>query len=577
MSFFSKLLGYMSTIIKFKDINVKEALLASSDINPDGTRDITYNEAQGTNVTFGIIKNAINPNGTGNTDIVYFKELKHFKIGASGIPNDMFKGCINLTEIEFPYVERLGGVNPICIFGTDILDGTNIEQLKLNSPIIFASTSSSNYGTMNNLKEVWVKGITQIVGKLFTKAQMPNIERIVVDSADQWVSMQVSDGSLIHGGNNVRPNVSEKASLYTENNGVLTKLTELNLSSSVTALTHWAFAYLKDITKITLNGYVTCGDYCFAGLPETTTIENSYYITTIGNACFKNCEAQGITNIPENTTSLGSDCFAGANIEKIVSTKLKSFDYRALKGSTIQSIWINLDQPSDPQEPRNIITFNSYPTGNYEPCSDCLNLKTVYLNPVQSLGYNVFARCTNLETVTCVELTDTAANTFSGCTKLSTFNATILTSIGAGTFDGDVLLETINFNLSVCTLIGSYAFRNCAKIQCPSSFTAITEIGAGAFTGCIAPTTSTYVILNVNQKVTFQKCTGSFSQLVIYASPFPSSVTTIYVPDVQVDGVDLIDLYIGSAAQQYTDGDEDWKKCVQVSNLTFAKLSQLST
>lgn len=51
MSYFSKLLGYFSTIIHFKDINVKEALLASSDINPDGTREISYDEAENSSLT----------------------------------------------------------------------------------------------------------------------------------------------------------------------------------------------------------------------------------------------------------------------------------------------------------------------------------------------------------------------------------------------------------------------------------------------------------------------------------------------------------------------------------------------
>lgn len=139
----------------------------------------------------------------------------------------------------------------------------------------------------------------------------------------------------------------------------------------------------------------------------------------------------------------------------------------------------------------------------------CINLKSVtFPESVVKIGSDVFRKCTRLEYV---EMPDSAeipmaGQMFLGCTALKTVRLPQkMTSISAEMFKGCTNLESIDIPSSVTsigmeayygctnlasvkmpeqlTTIGRLAFQDCQSLK-SVKFTAIKEIGDGAFSGC---------------------------------------------------------------------------------------------
>ena len=470
MSIQRKLLAYLSNVIHFKDINVKEALLASSDINPDGTREITYAEAASV-INSALLKAAINPNDN-NTDIVSFKEIKYFtNIGK--LPKNCFKGCNNLKEIICVPSQINNPTDNSDYSG--IFYDCDIEELHLEdfTELIAGASNVTNgnskFGKLLNLKVIYIPSLTKILGLAFVQSHIPNVEKIVISSVQQWLDIYTPSM-----GQNYRPTAGSsngntvKADLYlsTDLEHPITQITTPTqaLSGITTQPTIFEFALegLKSITDITIGAQNTdVRRSAFRRIPNSVTIHNFDYISKVAADSFYKCKAQGMTNIPSSITNVYENSFRESALQKIESTSLVTISgSNAFTSTPITTIVAN-----------NITAINSNSV-----FYQCTSLISVFLNSLTTFGTSLFKGCNNLQTVSLQSATIINTSSFYQCSKLTTVDAPNVTQIKEEAFYGCSLLSNINFNLSNATIIQERAFLNCSLITAPTDYSNLTYI-----------------------------------------------------------------------------------------------------
>lgn len=557
MSYFSRLLGYLSTIIHFKDINVKEALLASSDINPDGTREITYNEAKNSNITVAMIQSALNSDyeNNPNLDIISFEEFQYFTSLSYNFGSHLFRNCSNLKYIKFPKIKN-DNIHKITINGVDLLGNTAIEKLDLidieyiSGPTGYSDDNGYNslFGKMTSLKEVWIPDLMSIFGNGFRSHSVPNVEKVVISSINQWLNITITEGANQHP--NILPTSGGKASLYEITQNGLQKITRIT-TTGVTALRNNIFNGIQDIVEITIaEENTTVGDYVFANLGDSNNyilINNYNNIISIGDGAFINCYAHGISNVPTSAKSIGS-AYTHSTLEKIESDELETIGGLIASYSTISKIKAD-----------SVTSIGSSGSNNEGPFKSCTNLLTVSMKGLTSLPHYSFYGCSNLITVDLTSCIEIKWNAFTNCTSLVSFTAPNLIKFGAKCFQMCYNLSVYNFDLTHAVEIDIEAFsgngNKSMKIQMPCHFYDLTKIGDLAFAYCIAPTENYIVLHRTSQIVTYVPY-PSFSPYNINTF---AGVRTIYVPD------DLVSTYIA---------DSNWSNMVNLG-ITFIGISQL--
>lgn len=498
----------MSTIIQFRDINVKEALLASSDINPDGTREITYEEAKSSSITGAILKAVLNPSEN-NTDIVSFEEFQYFT-GIDAIPNNFLKGCSYLKAIKFPINLTQGKI------GSNTLSGTAVEKLDLSNVTIIYGNDI--LGNVSFLKEVWVPNLTAINGIPFKKSNNPSIEKVVISSINQWETITIHTGDSTNP--NALPTVSGKTSLYIGDTDPSHKVTRITTTQS--SLAHHLYDGIQGLEQITIGENNTIvGDYTFANLNynNNLVITNYNKIVNVGVGAFYNTIMIGIGNIPTAVQEIQNLAYSNSNLYEAKSSYTQYIGGASFSGSTVEEVVLNgCTQIRD--------TSGSFTKG---PFSGCKSLRTLEMTALTTAYHYMCSSCTALTTVTMTALTKVDSGAFSGCTTLTSFYASSLSDVRFRAFLNCSNLDTIDFDISTMTYIDAEAFMGCSKIHMPYEFTNITKIGDNSFNGCIAPSQG-YVYLNTSQMVEYIPNT-SFSQ---YSSKTFANIKTIYVPDTLV-------------------------------------------
>ena len=546
----------MSTIIQFKDINVKEALLASSDVNPDGTREISYAEAENSSLTGAQFKTAINPNEN-NTNIVSFEELPYFK--NLKLVTFTFRGCSNLKNIK---------VTPGLINSTyyglfydcaiEVLHLEDFTYLKCGHSNI--TNGNTKFGRLSSLKEIWIPNLELSEGNAFISSHVPNLEKIIVSSGEQWVSYRTT-GNL-----DTRPSVSGKASLYSIND-LEHPITSLStLSQAVPGVTTqptvyaFTFAELKNLTDITIsapNTVVEAG--AFKDLPNTVTIHNFNYIVStsnkiMGNNAFENCKALGIETFPSGIQVVSDRGFYNSSLTEIDSDNLLTINgYYSFSKSPLTSVKINgCTSVSN--------AINSF--------SDCKSLQYFSANSLQVITSGMFAGDTALTTVSITSAIEIKDSAFVNCSQLSTIDATNVVTFGSEAFKGCSNLSNTGFNLSNAQFIGARCFNGCTNMVCPSDFQYLSSIGDSAFQGGKCPT-ERYVIFRYQGIVNFMPSDIQALRYAIntFGTRNGQGITTIYVPygNLTIEGVTK------SYVQWYQE-DTHWSQFISINNITIVSL-----
>lgn len=569
MSVFHNLLAYLSNVIQFKDINVKQCLLSNSTINSDDTIDITYTEANA--VTAGsTIKEAINPNHstTPNTDIVSFEEFEYFK-NIDNVKGYTFAGCSNLKYIKFPpnSLDYAGIQNTTLDRNNYILHNTAVEVLHLENQDSIVTypwniDSKSKFGKMNALKEIWIPNVTKLNGQCFVKEEQPNIEKIIISSVNQWLSIEMIESAR-------RPSIGGKASLYliSDTEHPITDITTLSepIEGRTTVPTVFTYTFdgLNNLKTITIGAPHTHVEAnAFTNLPNTVTIINFDYIETVTPGCFQNCKAKGMNSFPSSITSVGESDFKDSALEQLISNNLLTISgLNSFNGSALK-----------------IVSIDNCAINGVSSFSGCVNLTYISANSVTTIPHSICTNCSNLQTVRMLSATIIRQNAFAHCSKLTRVETSSnVTIVEAQAFwDCSKLTESsLDFDISLLEYIGVNAFSTTNKISCPTTFPNLTFIGNDAFSSGYYPSGG-YVVFSANAIVQFGSGGSHIASVNYNITTFGSlgtPITKIYVPDgdFTIDGVTKTYL-------QWYQEDIKWSKFLTYNpSVSFDVISNIPT
>ena len=161
----------------------------------------------------------------------------------------------------------------------------------------------------------------------------------------------------------------------------------VELSSNVTSIGDWAFAYCSSLTSITISeGVTSIGESAFMDCSSLTSITLPTCVTSIGNYAFLGCTSLTSITLPEGVTSIGEAAFWGCS---------------SLTSLTLPA------------------SVTSIGTGAF---GDCSSLTSVTLPAsVTSIGTDTFWDCSSLTSITLpAGVTSIGEDAFYGCDNLKT-------------------------------------------------------------------------------------------------------------------------------------------------------------
>lgn len=272
----------------------------------------------------------------------------------------------------------------------------------------------------------------------------------------------------------------------------------------------------KGVTDIAPNSFI----YCYSLTEIEVESGNNKFISESGVLYSKDMTEliaypggkEGTSfAIPESTTAIGSDAFAGCDNLINVTIPGNVIDIGGGAFSSCRNL-------------SNVIISDGVPYISDNMFSYCRSLTTVSIpNSVNSIYYNAFMDCSSLKSITIPDsVTQIQMQAFSGCSSLTNLKLPdSMTSVPPYLFSGCSSLTQVNIPNSV-TKIEANAFWGCASltnIDIPSS---VTEIERGAFGECssLHSISLPYGVTSIGDQM-FDGC-SSLTDITI-----PNSVTSI--------------------------------------------------
>lgn len=216
---------------------------------------------------------------------------------------------------------------------------------------------------------------------------------------------------------------------------------------------------------------------------------DGHSVSTIGKNCFANCASMTEVIIPDTVTSLDDYAFQGcSSLEEIYLpasiTEIGEYVFETTEN--MKKFEVDSNNPSY-QSPDGVLydkaggTLIKYPESksdiNYAVLDSCqtiadwafigsVNLESIDLKQVKTIGEDAFYYCIALQEITVPEgITELTGAVFGCCANLTQVNLpSSLKSIGDYCFYSCVALQNINLPAGLLK-IGAYAFCHCTELQ----------------------------------------------------------------------------------------------------------------
>lgn len=217
------------------------------------------------------------------------------------------------------------------------------------------------------------------------------------------------------------------------------------------------------------------GDYAFEDCDKLSSI-NFPVVTTIGKGAFDSCRGLSVLNFPE-VLSIGEIAFRWAKgVSSVEFPNLRTIGKEAFEGC---SNLVSVDSPS--------VTLIS--EGGFR---NCTKLESISFPNVVTLG------------VIKENVSGSAFGVFSGCLNLSSVNLPVVKSLGNGTF---VDCSLTSITLPMVEAVGTDAFEGCSGLS-SVDLPQVNRIYTSAFSGCSNLSLLDFPMLTVLDPVVFFGCSN---------------------------------------------------------------------
>ena len=331
-----------------------------------------------------------------------------------------------------------------------------------------------------------------------------------------------------------------------------TKLTNIEIPSSVTSIGERAFMGCSGLTGIEIPSSVTSiGEKAFMGCSGLTGIKIPAGVTSIGSSAFYGCSRLTSIEIPAGVTSIGYGAFYGCSGLTSINVEAGnvSYDSRDNCNAIIEKATNTLIQGcNNTKIPSGVTEIGSFA---FDGCSGLTSIEIPV--GVTEIGSFAFDDCSGLTGIKIPSSVTSIGNSaFYGCSGLTSIVVEADNTVYDSRDDCNAIIKKETNTLihgckntkipSSVTRIGERAFWDCSEltsIEIPSS---VTRIGYGAFDGCSGLTSITVEAGNAmydsrdNSNALIETKTNTLI-LGCKSTKIPSSVTSI-----------------GSAAFQFCEG-----------------------
>ena len=404
-----------------------------------------------------------------------------------------FKNCSTLTSITIP--DSVTSIGSSAFFGCSSLTSITIPDgvtsiggdafykcgglTSINIPDSVTSIGSSAFSECRSLTSVtignsvkWIKDSAFYNCSSLTSINIPDsvtsIGRSAFDNCSSLTSVHISDLSawckISFGRYDANPLYEEGGKLYLNGN----ELTELTIPSDITEIKDYAFYNCRSLTSVTIPDSVTSIGYAaFEICSSLTSVTIGNSVTSIGGSAFSGCSSLTSVTIPNSVTSIGKSAFSGCTGELTVNCNIpnasSSYEYGVFYNSKFTKVSIG----------NSVTSIGDY--AFYE----CSSLTSVIIpDSVTSIGKETFRDCSGIQFVF-------YNGDLAQWCNINTFDhySSPLNQCGTLLVNGEVLSGEITIP-DGAKKIPSGTFRNntlITKMIIPDS---VSEIGAGAFSGC---------------------------------------------------------------------------------------------
>ena len=457
-------------------------------------------------------KIALNSYENGQGRIIFDKPITRIGDG-SFYP---FKNCSTLTSITIP--DSVTSIGSSAFFGCSSLTSITIPDgvtsiggdafykcgglTSINIPDSVTSIGSSAFSECRSLTSVtignsvkWIKNSAFYNCSRLTSINIPDsvtsIGSSAFDNCSSLTSVHISDLSawckISFGDYDANPLYEEGGKLYLNGN----ELTELTIPSDITEIKNYAFFQCSSLKSVTIPDSVTSiGGSAFSGCSSLKSVNIPDSVTSIGGSAFSGCSSLTSITIPDGVTSIGSSAFSGcSSLTSVTIPNSVTLIGKSAFSSCTGELTVNCNIPNASSSYEYGVFYNSKFT------------KVSIGNGVTSIGDYAFYECRSLTSVIIPDsVTSIGKETFRDCSGIQFvfYNGDLAQWCNINTFDhyssplnqcGTLLVngEVLSGEITIpdgAKKIPSGTFRNntlITKMIIPDS---VSEIGAGAFSGC---------------------------------------------------------------------------------------------